>query len=96
MYGASFHTLHRQREYNELCNVTVIGASSNMSSVSSDPTHVCLCDSQGMPQCDQLVLPMQVSAGEYSQFELSLLVKTMVQPQAQSLSIQHGPRTSYS
>ena len=64
MYGASFHTLHCQREYNELCNVTVIGASSNMSSVSSDPTRVCLCDSQGMAQCDQLVLPMQVSAGE--------------------------------
>ena len=64
MYGASFHSPHCQYKDDQLCNVTVIGASSNISSVSSDPTRVCLCDSEGMPQCDQLNLTLKVSAGE--------------------------------
>ena len=64
VYGASFHSPHCQHKNDKLCNVTVIGASSNLSSVSSDPTRVCLCDTGGTPQCDQLTLPLEVSAGE--------------------------------
>ena len=64
MYGGSFHSPYCQHNDDQLCNVTVIGASSNISSVSSDPTRVCLCNDGGMLQCDQLFLSLNVSAGE--------------------------------
>ena len=70
MYGASFQSLHCQ---DQLCNVTVVGASSNISSVSSDPTRVCLCDNGGIPQCDWLVLPLEVTAGEVFTVRVALV-----------------------
>ena len=73
MYGASFQSLHCQHGEDQLCNVTVIGASSNISSVSSDPTRVCLCDNRGMPQCDWLVLPLNVTAGEVFTIRVALV-----------------------
>ena len=47
IYGASlkFH----QSSGN--CNLTVIINNTGLSSVSSNPTRVCLCDSEGIPQC---------------------------------------------
>ena len=73
MYGASFHSPYCQLNNDQLCNVTIIGASSNISSVSSDPTRVCLCDDGGMPQCDQLLLPLNVSAGEVFKVHVALV-----------------------
>ena len=72
MYGASFHSPYCRRQHDN-CNVTVIGASSNISSVSSDPTRVCLCDDGGMPQCDQLLLPLNVSAEEVFKVHVALV-----------------------
>ena len=67
IYGASFNSKYCQNdEYQSLnCNVTVTGASSNISSVSSDPTRVCLCDSQGQPLCNATnMIHRTVSSGE--------------------------------
>ena len=72
VYGASFHSPYCRRQHDN-CNITVIGASSNISSVSSDPTRVCLCDDGGMPQCDQLLLPLNVSAGEVFKVHVALI-----------------------
>ena len=47
IYGASLN--YHQSSGN--CNLTVIMNSTGLSSVSSDPTRVCLCDSEGIPQC---------------------------------------------
>ena len=47
IYGASleFH------QSSGKCNLTVKVNNTGLSSVSSDPTRVCLCDSKGIPQC---------------------------------------------
>ena len=47
IYGASLN--YHQSSGN--CNLTVIKNNTGLSSVSSDPTRVCLCDSEGIPQC---------------------------------------------
>lgn len=48
IYGASlkFH------QAGSKCNLTVTGVSSGISSVSSNPTRVCICDGNGEPQCE--------------------------------------------
>ena len=47
IYGASLEFHQRSGK----CNLTVNINNTGLSSVSSDPTRVCLCDSQGIPQC---------------------------------------------
>ena len=73
LYGASFtassHCLNPIEQSG--CRVSVTGASSNTSSVSSDPTSVCLCDRTGQPQCNLTNISRKVSSGET--FSLSIV-----------------------
>ena len=71
IYGSSFNSPHCKNS-EEYSVVTVTGASSNISSVSSDPTRVCLCDSTGQPQCGVNYTHRQVSPGET--FTLSVVL----------------------
>jgi predicted outer membrane repeat protein len=50
IYGTSIQLLDsicQTSQLNNKCNLTINGASSDLSSVSSDPLRVCLCDDQG-------------------------------------------------
>lgn len=51
VFGASLR-FHRNSLTEKKCNLTVSGVSSSISSVTSDPTRVCLCDRHGRPQCE--------------------------------------------
>ena len=55
IYGATVQLsgsiCQTSQDHNE-CNLTINGASSDLSSVSSDPLRVCLCDDQGKPLCN--------------------------------------------
>jgi hypothetical protein len=77
MYGASFHNIVCYGSHVDnplhICDVTVVGASSNISSVSSDPTRVCLCDGGGMPQRDWFVLSLSVTSGEVFTIRVALV-----------------------
>ena len=46
------------------CKLTVSGVGSGLSSVSSDPLRVCLCDSNGKPQCNNTYVSRAVHPGE--------------------------------
>ena len=55
IYGASMQLsglICHTSPWNKECNLTINGASSELSSVSSDPLRVCLCDDQGKPLCN--------------------------------------------
>jgi predicted outer membrane repeat protein len=74
MYGARFHSLYCMHYIDhQHCKVTVIGASSNISSVSSDATRVCLCDDGGVPQRGWLVLSLNVTSGEVFTIRVALV-----------------------
>ena len=67
VYGASFNNSGQCRNTEVIfpgCNVTITGASSSISSISSEPTRVCLCDNHGQPQCDKTYMTYQISSGE--------------------------------
>ena len=67
IYGASFNISScknpEEASYAE-CKLTITGGSSNLSSISSEPTRVCLCDNSGQPQCEKIYMTHQVSSGE--------------------------------
>ena len=67
IYGASFNVSScknpEETVYPE-CKLTITGASSNLSSISSDPTRVCICDNNGQPKCENTYVALQVSSGE--------------------------------
>ena len=54
VYGASLHLSGSICQTSESgnCTLTVSGVGSGLSSVSSDPLRVCICDSTGKPQCN--------------------------------------------
>ena len=55
IYGASIQlsgSICQTSQGNNECSLTIDGASSDLSSVSSDPLRVCLCDDQGKPLCN--------------------------------------------
>ena len=58
VYGASFNVSscrNPEEKYHAGCNLTITGASSSISSISSEPTRVCLCDNGGQPRCDEFM-----------------------------------------
>ena len=69
IYGAS---LQCHRDLGTQCNLTVNINNTGISSVSSDPTRVCLCDSQGTPQCKNNSYIHAVHPGEM--FTVSAIV----------------------
>ena len=69
IYGAS---LYFHRDLGIQCNLTVNKNNTGMSSVSSDPIRVCLCDSQGTPQCKNILRNYEVYPGEV--FTVSAIV----------------------
>ena len=60
VYGASLHDCSFRKE----CSAPVIVNSKGMSSTSSDPSRVCLCDRSGMPQCNDMYLRKNLHPGE--------------------------------
>ena len=71
-YGSAFDGSYCQHLKSRKCNITVNGASSSTSSISSDPTRVCLCNSIGQPQCDITYMSQQASPGE--EFSVNLVI----------------------
>ena len=54
------------------CKLTVSKHNSGLSSVSSDPTRVCLCDSEGNPDCQEITRKLALYPGEI--FTISAVV----------------------
>ena len=74
IYGVSL--IESDCSYNTpYCNLTINRSSSSNSSISSDPLHVCICDSNGKPQCENnsyTFMSYSVHPGEI--FTLSFVV----------------------
>ena len=65
IYGASLHFY--QGSESGRCNLTTSIENSGISSVSSDPTRVCICDGSGIPQCQNnsyILMNREVHPGE--------------------------------
>ena len=73
IYGASL--IENSCPTTNSCSLTIIRASPSNSSVSSDPLRVCICDSNGEPQCESCsytLINSEIHPGEI--FTLSLVL----------------------